>query len=176
MSDDANRTQQDEMTGGVAPRVLRARSAAEGALAQENWDAAMLACGKVFEEVAKAELPYNERGGTLGQLLDKLPKEVDLDAPVRELAAELKRSSGLAAAFDLEREATPELARAGLELVDAFLTYLYGFREALARMRALAEEDARSAGRGSQGGAAGGRGRSGEAFDRFASSSGPGEE
>lgn len=161
-------SQGGEKERGIAPRVLRARAAAEGAIEQGNWDAAMLACGKVLEEIAKAELPYNERGGTLGQLLEKLPKEVDLVGPVRQLSAELKHSKGLATVFDLEKEATPELATAGLELVDAFLTYLYGFREALERLVALSQAQAKA----KPGAQPEGQGQGeGGAFERFASSS-----
>jgi HEPN domain-containing protein len=121
----------------VNSKVARAYQAALDAFNTGNWDAAVLSCGKVLEEIAKTELPYNERGGTLGQLLDKLSKHIRLEQPVADLAAAVKDSKSLGGYFDLERENDPELAQATVSLVEAFITYTYLFKAKVQRLRQL---------------------------------------
>lgn len=122
----------------VDRRILRARAAAKDALEQRNWDAAVLACGKVLQEVARSELPYNEHGGTLPQLLERLARRLQTDQPVSDLAAALKDAGGLRGFFDLERDVDEELARATLRVVESFLTYTYAFRAEVRRLADLA--------------------------------------
>ena len=130
----------------IERRILRARTAAVDALHQGNWDAVVLSCGKVLQEVARNELPYNEHGGTLPQLLERLARRLQTDQPVSDLAAALKDAGGLRGFFDLESDVDEELARATLSVVESFLTYTYAFREEVHRLAELAA--ARRAGLG----------------------------
>lgn len=122
----------------IERRILRARTAAIDALEQGNWDAVVLSCGKVLQEVARNELPYNEHGGTLPQLLERLARRLQTDQPVSELAAALKDAGGLRGFFDLEADVDEELARATLSVIESFLTYTYRFREEVRRLAELA--------------------------------------
>ena len=122
----------------IERRILRARTAAVDALEQRNWDAVVLSCGKVLQEVARNELPYNEHGGTLPQLLERLARKLQTDQPVSELAAALKDAGGLRGFFDLESDVDEELARATLSVVESFLTYTYAFREEVRHLSELA--------------------------------------
>lgn len=122
----------------IERRILRARTAAMDALEQGNWDAVVLACGKVLQEVARNELPYNEHGGTLPQLLERLARSLQTDQPVSDLAASLKDAGGLRGFFDLESDVDEELARATVSVIEAFLTYTYAFREEVKRLAELA--------------------------------------
>ena len=119
-------------------RILRARAAAMDALDQGNWDAVVLSCGKVLQEVARTELPYNEHGGTLPQLLERLSRKLQTDQPVSDLASALKDAGGLRGFFDLETDVDEELARATVSVIEAFLTYTYAFREEVRRLADLA--------------------------------------
>jgi hypothetical protein len=121
----------------IERRILRARSAAVTALEQGNWDAVVLSCGKVLQEVARNELPYNEHSGTLPQLLERLGKRLQTDQPVTELAVALKDAGGLRGFFDLESDMDEELARATLSVIESFLVYTYAFREEVQRWNAL---------------------------------------
>lgn len=131
----------------IERRILRARSAAIDALDQGNWDAVVLSCGKVLQEVARNELPYNEHGGTLPQLLERLARRLQTDQPVSDLASALKDAGGLRGFFDLEADVDEELARATLSVIESFLTYTYAFREEVRKLNELAAE--RRAGAGS---------------------------
>ena len=122
----------------IERRILRARTAAVDALEQRNWDAVVLSCGKVLQEVARNELPYNEHGGTLPQLLERLARKLQTDQPVSELAAALKDADGLRGFFDLESDVDEELARATLSVIESFLTYTYAFREEVRHLAELA--------------------------------------
>lgn len=121
----------------IERKILRARSAAVTALEQGNWDAVVLSCGKVLQEVARNELPYNEHSGTLPQLLERLAKRLQTDQPVTELAGALKDAGGLRGFFDLESDMDEELARATLSVIESFLVYTYAFREEVQRLNAL---------------------------------------
>lgn len=121
----------------IERRILRARSAAVDSLEQGNWDAVVLSCGKVLQEVARNELPYNEHSGTLPQLLERLARRLQTDQPVSDLAAALKDADGLRGFFDLEADVDEELARATLSVVESFLTYTYAFREEVRRLNEL---------------------------------------
>lgn len=123
----------------IGSKTLRAYQAALSAYESGNWDATVMACAKALEGVARTELPYNERSGTLGHLLERLPKHVELEAPMRELAAACKDTKGLGAHFDLERETGDELAQATLELLEAFIAYTYVFGARVRRLKALVE-------------------------------------
>lgn len=118
----------DEPLLELDPKILRAYQAAIDAYNVGNWDATVTACAKAFEGIAKTNLPYNERGGTLGQLLEKLPKHVKLEQPMLDLAAAVKDPKTLGAHFDLERAIDTDIARATLELLEAFVTYTYLFK------------------------------------------------
>lgn len=122
----------------IERRILRARTAAVDALEQRNWDAVVLSCGKVLQEVARNELPYNEHGGTLPQLLERLARKLQTDQPVSDLAAALKDAGGLRGFFDLESDVDEELARATVSVVESFLTYTYAFREEVRHLNELA--------------------------------------
>lgn len=124
----------------IERRILRARAAAIDALEQGNWDAVVLSCGKVLQEVARNELPYNEHGGTLPQLLERLARRLQTDQPVSDLASSLKDAGGLRGFFDLEADVDEELARATLSVIESFLTYTYAFREEVRRLSALAAD------------------------------------
>lgn len=128
-------------------RALRAYSAALDAYNAGNWDAAIIACGKALEEVAKAELPYNERNGALGQLLEKLPKHLKMDQPMIEFAAAVKDAKGLGAHFDLEKETNEEIARATLSLLESFVNYIYIFKAKVAHLKELVDERAQQVAR-----------------------------
>lgn len=130
----------------IERRILRARSAAIDALEQGNWDAVVLSCGKVLQEVARNELPYNEHGGTLPQLLERLARRLQTDQPVSDLAAALKDAGGLRGFFDLEADVDEELARATLSVIESFLTYTYAFREEVRKLNELAAERRASTG------------------------------
>ncbi len=112
----------------IEQRIVRAYSAAVGAFEKENWDATIIACGKVLEEIAKSEVPYNERSGTLGQLLERLPKHFDAKEPLVELGAAIKDRKRLGALFDLERDTDEDLAQATIAVIESFITYIYAFR------------------------------------------------
>lgn len=112
----------------IDPKIVRAYQAALDAFNSGNWDATVTSCGKALEGVTKSELPYNERSGTLGQLLEKLPKHIKLEQAMNELAAAIKDSRSLGAHFDLERENSEDVAQATLSLVESFLTYVYLFK------------------------------------------------
>ena len=131
----------------VETKITRAYGAALASFEAGHWDATITACGKALESIAKNELPYNERGGTLGQLLEKLPKHVKLEQPMTDLAAAVKDPKSLGAHFDLEREANVDIARATLELVEAFITYVYLFRDKVARLKSLLEDETKREGR-----------------------------
>lgn len=118
----------DEPLLELDPKILRAYQAALDAYNVGNWDATVTACAKALEGIAKTNLPYNERGGTLGQLLEKLPKHVKLEQPMLDLAAAVKDPKSLGAHFDLERAIDSAIARATLELLEAFVTYIYLFK------------------------------------------------
>ncbi len=118
----------DEPLLELDAKILRAYQAAIDAYNVGNWDATVTACAKAFEGVAKTNLPYNERGGTLGQLLEKLPKHVKLEQPMLDLATAVKDPKALGAHFDLERDINTDIARATLELLEAFVTYTYLFK------------------------------------------------
>ncbi len=131
----------------VETKITRAYGAALSSFEAGHWDATIAACGKALESIAKNELPYNERGGTLGQLLEKLPKHVKLEHPLTDLAAAVKDPKGLGAHFDLERDANADIAKATLELVEAFITYVYLFRDKVARLKSLLEDETKRDGR-----------------------------
>ena len=118
----------DEPLLELDAKILRAYQAAIDAYNVGNWDATVTACAKALEGIAKTNLPYNGRGGTLGQLLEKLPKHVKLEQPMLDLAAAVKDSKSLGAHFDLERDINTDIARATLELLEAFVTYTYLFK------------------------------------------------
>ncbi len=131
----------------VETKITRAYGAALDSFEAGHWDATITACGKALESIAKNGLPYNERGGTLGQLLEKLPKHVKLEQPLSDLAAAVKDPKSLGAHFDLERDASAEVAKATLELVEAFITYIYLFRDKVARLKNLLEDETKREGR-----------------------------
>ena len=124
----------------VDSKILRAYQAALGAYNASNWDGTVIACAKVLEEVAKTELPYNERSGTLGQLLEKLPKHLKTDQPVLDLAAAIKDGKRLGAHFDLAHENDAELAQATLSLIESFITYSYLLKNKVAHLIELMEK------------------------------------
>jgi|GEM_PF-1663350 len=134
----------DESLTEINKKVMRTYQAALDAFNAGNWDATVIACGKVLEETARSELPYNERGGTLAQLLDKLSKKIRLEQPIAELASAAKDSKGLGGFFDLEKDNDPELARATLTLIEAFITYTYLFKAKVQELTKLTDSRKRS--------------------------------
>jgi hypothetical protein len=114
---------------GVDPKVTRAYQAALDAFGSGNWDATITSCAKALEIAAKSSVNYNDRAGTLGQLLERLPKQIRMEQPLLDLSNAVKDNKGLGAHFDLEKEANGDIALATLELVEAFVTYFYVFKD-----------------------------------------------
>lgn len=130
---------EDEPLLDMDTSALRAYGAALNAFNSGNWDAAIISCGKAMEEIAKAQLPYNERNGALGHLLERLPKHLKLDQPMAELAVAVKDSKGLGGHFDLERHTSEEIAKATLSLLESYINYIYLFRAKVERLIELVE-------------------------------------
>lgn len=126
-----------DATPELERRVLRAMRAAQEALDHGNWDGSVLACEKVLQELARSRLSYSEHGGTLPQLLDRLAKELMSDRPLHDLAGALKGRGDLGGLFDLEVEVDREVAEATIEVVADLITYAYGFRATVERLRRL---------------------------------------
>lgn len=128
-----------EAAPNIDKKIWRAYQAGLDAFEAGNWDATIAACGKAIEGIARNELPYNERGGTLGQLLEKLPKHIKPEQPLLELAAAAKDPKSLGAHFDLEGEVDRHIASATLSLVESFINYVYAFRAKVAYLKSLVE-------------------------------------
>ncbi len=123
----------------VDQKILRAYTAALDAYNSGNWDATVTSCAKALEGITKTELPYNERSGTLGQLLEKLPKHVKLEQPMVDLAVAVKDGDSLGALFDLEKSTNAAIAQATLALLESFVTYVYLFKAKVENLKKLIE-------------------------------------
>jgi HEPN domain-containing protein len=123
-------------------RGLRAYEAALSSFNAGNWDAAIIACGKAMEEIAKSQLPYNERNGSLAHLLERLPKHLKLEQPMAELASAIKDGKSLGGHFDLEKTSNAEIAQATLSLLESYINYVYLFKAKVAYLIELVERGA----------------------------------
>jgi Domain of unknown function (DUF4145) len=111
---------------GILPeRVDRAYRATLDAFNAGLWSPCIASCRRTLEGIASDMLPQDQRQGTLGQQLRKLPEHVNLSQPLLELADLLRRGGNIGAHFDLEREPNAEVALAMLELLEYFIRYVY---------------------------------------------------
>lgn len=90
-----------------------------------EWNSAVVMCRRALERITKLSIPESEQGKTLYQNLGKLPKHIDLVAPLTELMKQVKDSGNLGAHVDAETEPDQELASLTIELVEFLLDYLY---------------------------------------------------
>lgn len=87
-----------------------------------QWEAAAILARKVLEGIARGYVPEAGRM-PLGPLLGKL-SDVDLSAPIRDLAQAVKSAGDAGAHFDAEVEVTEPIASEMIDLLDFIVTYL----------------------------------------------------
>lgn len=91
----------------------------------QEWTATSVLCRRVLEGITKSILPEDERNKPLGQQLQALPKNMDLNKPILTLAEAIRKGGNLGAHFDLEKEPTEEISSLMIDLLDYLLEYIF---------------------------------------------------
>ena len=132
----------------IPQRIFRAYQDAIRAFDAGIWDATATMCGKALEGITKTQLPKEQRQGSLGAQLQKLPDHVNLAKPFLDLADVIRGGRNIGAHFDVERETDREMAEALLQLVEHVLEYIYVFearaKEVNDRLTALNEAEVKA--------------------------------
>lgn len=91
----------------------------------QHWKQTVVMCRRTLEAVVIGMLGSTKPGVPLAHRLQELKGQVDLKKPIEQMAGVVKDGGNLGAHFQLEREATQQIAEATLTMLEAFLEYLY---------------------------------------------------
>lgn len=109
----------------VPEPLSRAFNSTVDAFNSRNYVATAVCCSRTLEGVFKYLLPEKDQMATLARLIEQASTIVDLAAPLHTLSNAIRDGGNLGAHFYVEKEATEEIGRQMVELLDYLISYLY---------------------------------------------------
>jgi len=135
--------------------LKRAYRSAVNVVRVQEWNAAAVTCRRLLEGITKTALPEKLQKDVLAKQIEALPKHVDLNKPLLDLAGAVRKGGNLGAHFSLEEEATEEVATLILDLCEDLIEYLFVLPERIdelnIKLKALGNgAEAAASGQGAQ--------------------------
>jgi len=105
--------------------IARSYNSCVDAFNSRNFTATAVLCRRTLEGLFKTLLGADGKGLSLHNAIRKVSEKRDLALPLRHLADAVRQGGNLGAHFDEEREPSPELARAMVELVEYIINFIH---------------------------------------------------
>lgn len=117
--------EQSDFGGDVPPPLMRAYTSAVDAFNSGNHTATAVCCRRTLEGIMKYRLPENQHKLNLYDAIEAVKRTSNFAAPLESLTHAIRNGGNLGAHFDMEKEASPEMAHAMVELLHYLISYLY---------------------------------------------------